>query len=117
MRKLPNTSVFKNKETILGENFNFKELKNSQKRTSDHGENMPIFNLEKSSDQNVPSLKFNRPDISEEKPVTPKNVDRRLDRKIARKRGTLGSRKEIKGGNVGEEVTVDKGGENQPPKH
>ena len=65
----------------------------------------------------MPSLKFNRPDISEEKPVTPKNVDRRLDRKIARKRGTLGSRKEIKGGNVGEEVTVDKGGDYQPPKH
>ena len=44
-------------------------------------------------------------------------MNRGLDSEKAKKRGTLGSRKGIKGGNVGEEVTVDNGGENLPPKH
>ena len=60
---------------------------------------------------------FSRPDISEGKSVKPNNVNRGLETERARKRGTLGSRKGIKGGDVGEEVTVDKGGENLPPKH
>ena len=44
-------------------------------------------------------------------------VNRGLDSERAKKRGKLGTKKGSKGWNEGEEVTVEKGGENQPPKH